>query len=90
MLGCKDITEQANAYLDRDLPFTKRFGVRMHLFICAHCRRYMDQLHVTIETLGRMTKDETLSEQDSKRLLECFKKEQQTAEKSPNNAQPNE
>jgi predicted anti-sigma-YlaC factor YlaD len=78
MLSCKDITEKANEYIDDELPFMKRLSVQMHLFICKNCRRYMDQLHITIQTLGRLNKTEPVSEERSRQLVECFKKERQS------------
>ena len=60
----------------------KRISVRMHLFICKNCRRYMDQLHVTIQTLGRLNKPEPVSEERNRQLVECFKKEHSAQVKS--------
>ena len=63
MLSCKDITENANAYLDKELPFFTRMKVKLHLSMCIHCRRYVDQLNTTIRALGNLNKaDETVSE----------------------------
>jgi hypothetical protein len=81
MLSCKDVTEHANAYLEKALPITKRLSMRMHLFICLNCRRYMDQLHITIQTLGRMKKQEPVDDAYSKHLVECFKTEKQSSQK---------
>ncbi len=81
MLSCKDITEHANAYLDKELPISKRLSMRMHLFICVNCRRYMNQLHITIQTLGRMKKQESVDAALSKHLIECFKHETQCNQK---------
>ncbi|WP_455211009.1 zf-HC2 domain-containing protein [Kaarinaea lacus] len=75
MLSCKDITEQANSYLEKELSFSKRLSVRVHLFMCVHCRRYIEQLHITIQTLGRMKKEEPVDPEYSNHLVECFKKE---------------
>ena len=63
MLSCKEITENANSYLDKELPFFTRMKVKLHLSMCIHCRRYVDQLNTTIRTLGNLKKaDETVSE----------------------------
>ena len=37
MLSCKDITENANSYLDKELPFFTRMKVNLHLMMCVHC-----------------------------------------------------
>lgn len=54
MLSCKDITENANKYLEKDLPFFVRLKVKMHLKMCIHCQRYVEQLQTTIQLLGKM------------------------------------
>jgi hypothetical protein len=75
MLSCKDITDHANAYLEKDLPFSKRLSVRLHLFVCVNCRRYMQQLRITIQTLGLMKEEPPPDEDFTHRLIEQFKKE---------------
>jgi len=54
MLSCKDITENADKYLEKDLPFFARLKVKMHLKMCIHCQRYVEQLQTTIQLLGKM------------------------------------
>ena len=54
MLSCKDITENANQYLEKDLPFFVRLKFKMHLKMCIHCQRYVEQLQTTIQLLGKM------------------------------------
>ena len=54
MLSCKEITENANKYLEKDLPFFMRLKVKMHLKMCIHCQRYVEQLQTTIQLLGKM------------------------------------
>ncbi len=44
MLTCKEVTHLVSESLDRELPFPKRFGVRVHLAMCKFCRRYRRQI----------------------------------------------
>jgi len=53
MPSCKDITEHSSDYLDRNLPWWKRMGYWLHLVMCVHCRRYVDQLKLTIDAIGK-------------------------------------
>jgi len=53
MPSCKDITEHSSDYLDHNLPWWKRPGYWLHLAMCVHCRRYVDQLRLTIDTIGK-------------------------------------
>ncbi len=73
MISCKDVTEQASAYLDKDMPLNQRMGVRLHLLICRNCRRYMEQLRTAVLALGLMKKDVPLGEENTRWLVERFK-----------------
>jgi len=53
MLTCRDISELVTDYQERALPLRQRLGVRLHLFLCAACRRYFDQMHKTVALLSR-------------------------------------
>lgn len=44
MLSCKDISEVASLAIDETLPWRKRMGMHLHLFICKHCRTYVSQI----------------------------------------------
>ncbi len=44
MLTCKEVTHLISESLDRELPLSKRIGVRVHLSLCKFCRRYRRQL----------------------------------------------
>jgi predicted anti-sigma-YlaC factor YlaD len=54
MLSCKEITELATQYLEGDLPWGKRLRVRVHLSMCQHCRRYLDQMRKVAAMLRRL------------------------------------
>ena len=54
MPSCKHIAEHSSEYLDKSLPFWKRVGMRLHLFMCVNCRRYLQHLQLTIATLARI------------------------------------
>jgi hypothetical protein len=54
MPSCKDVTEHASDYLDRNMPLMQRMAFRVHLFICNNCSRYLSQLKLTIATLGKI------------------------------------
>ncbi|QBQ55277.1 zf-HC2 domain-containing protein [Nitrosococcus wardiae] len=49
MLSCREVTEKASDYLENTPPYRQRLGIRLHLLLCHHCRRYLRQLRaVTI------------------------------------------
>lgn len=56
MPSCKDIAEHASHYVDRHMPLHKRLGFMLHIFICVDCRRYIQQLKLTIATIATIGK----------------------------------
>jgi predicted anti-sigma-YlaC factor YlaD len=50
---CREVSELVTDYLERALPYSARLGVRLHLFQCEMCRRYVDQMRKTVRLLAR-------------------------------------
>jgi len=53
VLSCRDLANHADRYLDGELSLRERLEVRLHMFLCKHCSRYVEQLRLTIETVRR-------------------------------------
>ena len=47
MLSCKELVERSSDYLDGQLRLRERLGVRAHLDMCVHCRRFIRQLKLS-------------------------------------------
>lgn len=47
MLTCRDLSHQADAFLDGELGFWKRLRIRLHLSMCKGCARFMTQMRTT-------------------------------------------
>lgn len=73
MLSCKHLVEQASDYIDQEMSTSKRMQVKMHLFMCVSCRRYIKQLKLTIAMLGRKNRPEA-SEAMCHHLLKEYQK----------------
>ncbi|MGH7781564.1 MAG: anti-sigma factor family protein [Candidatus Binataceae bacterium] len=54
MLSCKELTELATDYLEKDLRWPDRLRVQIHLWMCKHCRRYLNQMRHVIGLLRRL------------------------------------
>lgn len=67
MLKCKDIPAHAERLLDGDLRPMEKASLRLHLLMCAHCRRYTRQLRTLVGALPNAT--ETANEADIQRVL---------------------
>ncbi len=44
MLTCKEVAESIGRDEWRDAPLWRRLALRLHLWMCPHCRRYAAQL----------------------------------------------
>ena len=44
MLTCKEASHLVSQNQDRPLRFNERLGLRMHLWVCANCRRFERQI----------------------------------------------
>ncbi len=47
MLKCKDVAILASEYLDKETNAPVHWKIRMHLMMCANCRRFMRHLKIT-------------------------------------------
>lgn len=75
MMMCRDIAESASDYLEHKLPFRRRVSVRLHLLMCKHCRTFVEQLKVSIDSLHSLdtNEPEPISEDTRERLLALFR-----------------
>jgi len=47
MLTCRDLSHQADAYLDGEVGLWKRLRIRLHLSMCDGCSRFIGQMRST-------------------------------------------
>lgn len=57
MLKCRDVPAKAEALLDDELGFGQRAALRLHLFMCANCRRYLRNLRQLLGAVPHMHGD---------------------------------
>ncbi|MGH9902921.1 MAG: zf-HC2 domain-containing protein [Pyrinomonadaceae bacterium] len=48
---CRQLAPVMSESLERPLSFRERVTMRLHLWVCIWCVRYLEQLHVMRETL---------------------------------------
>ncbi len=63
MLKCSEIANLASDYLDKNLSWKESFSVKMHIFICVHCRRFIRHLLSTIHIVQGMEHQKASSEE---------------------------
>lgn len=49
MLSCQNLVHQASDFTDKNLSRRQIFSMKMHLLMCAHCRRFMKHFQTTIK-----------------------------------------
>ena len=76
---CKDVAHLASQALDRPLPWSTRFNLQLHYWICEACARYRDQLRTLRQVLRRSPEQDHTHEISSPspatkaRLTEAFR-----------------
>jgi anti-sigma factor ChrR (cupin superfamily) len=73
-MTCKEVS---TAVASEDLPrfsWRKRIGVRLHLLMCRHCRRYAAQLAAIGNAVRRLYRDEPQTKSLEDSILNLLKK----------------
>ncbi len=74
MMSCREVIVLANDHLDHRLSMGQRIGLRMHLAMCQHCRRYLRQLRATLRALTQVRQTEPpIAADDEAKLVELFR-----------------
>lgn len=71
-LSCAEMVELVTAYLDGAMDEPTRHRFEQHLLTCEGCDRYLDQIRLTIDELGRLTPDQ-LPDTTRDALLAAFR-----------------
>jgi anti-sigma factor RsiW len=71
-MRCKELVEVVTEYLEGTLPAEDRARFEAHLRRCGPCRRYLEQVRVTVAALGRLA-SRSLAAADRDRLLTLFR-----------------
>ena len=70
MLSCKDFVRYQGEILEgEELSLGKRMSLKMHYFMCHHCRRYFKQIRL-VDAVANKLQAEPVAEQKVEELLE--------------------
>lgn len=72
-LVCREAVALATDYMEGALLPALARELEAHLQTCTGCRRYFRQLRLTVETLGRIARDE-VTDADMDRLVAIFRR----------------
>ena len=71
-LTCQELVELVTDYLEGALPAGERARFDRHIAGCPHCTTYLEQMRITIRTLGRLP-EESIPPDVREQLLEAFR-----------------
>ena len=71
-MSCKELVELITEYLEGSLPPEDKARFEQHLAFCDWCRTYLEQMRLTIHTLGELS-EESIPEGVKAELLEVFR-----------------
>ena len=57
MLNCREVTRQADQYIEGGLTRRQRFAMRLHLMMCRHCQRYIRQMRALLRAIPGMHRE---------------------------------
>jgi anti-sigma factor RsiW len=60
MLRCQQVAELLSDELDGRVSWRQRLAMRLHLAMCGACRRYAQQLRLTVEALRALGRGPSL------------------------------
>ncbi len=77
MLKCNEVVERADELVDgTPLSFRQRWALRLHLMMCHHCRRYVRQLRLLVQSLRR--NPEPASEEEVDQVMRQIEQSEST------------
>ena len=61
MLSCRDVADDASDYVDGDLALWRQLEIRIHIFLCRDCARYLHQLKLSLNGLRALGNENLFS-----------------------------
>ena len=76
-LTCEELVELVTDYLETALSPIDRMRFEEHLMTCPSCQAHLDQMKMTIDTVGRLSAEE-LPPHAERDLLDAFREWKRT------------
>lgn len=71
MLSCKQVAGLASDYLDKNTPL--KWQIRLHLLMCANCRRFVKHLDITRKMGAGLEHSADIPADDAEKVLQKVK-----------------
>ncbi len=59
MLSCRELVRHSSEYVEGELTGWSKWSLKLHLFICRRCSRYVRHLRTTIDALAMLGRGQT-------------------------------
>ncbi len=79
MLSCRDLSHQADAFLDCELGLWQRLRIRLHLSMCNGCSRFMGQMRTTRRLITAEAQVADPDDAEIDNILAVFHEENQSS-----------
>ncbi len=73
MPNCKQVAEQVSENIDQPLTGFRWFNFKLHLIMCAICRRYSNQLELSAKTVELLVETNQPSEELRENVTRSYK-----------------
>jgi len=73
LLTCRQVATLASDYLDNNADGKLTFKIRVHLMMCANCRRFVKHLKLTKEFVPQAYRDYAQQPVDAEAILKRIK-----------------
>jgi len=70
MLKCREVVHDTDRLLEGDLRWHQRLSMRMHLAMCRHCRRYVNQFKRLLRAVPGLHRQAT--DEEIRQILEAI------------------
>jgi predicted anti-sigma-YlaC factor YlaD len=76
LLTCQQVATLASDYLDQQADGKLTFKIRVHLMMCANCRRFVKHLKITTQVVPQLSQGFRHAEVDAEAVLKRIKARQ--------------
>ena len=70
---CRQVAEQLSEHIDQPLTGMRWLKLKLHLLLCAYCRRYGQQIKMSANTINLIANKNTHNEALKEKLLQHYR-----------------
>jgi len=71
--SCKQVAEQVSENIDEPLTGMRWLKVKMHLLMCAYCRRYNQQIKLSSQVVAELSQSQEVDQALQQNVEQCYR-----------------